>query len=81
MHLNYDNAYPRLVVNYCRKKLHHICEIQNIGIILIPFIICNYLLNVHHFFDREHFHEKKNILQILFLTFSKNKSMVMGISN
>ena len=42
MHLNCHTAYPRLAVN-C--KLHHRCELQNTGVILlIQFIIYNYLL-------------------------------------
>ena len=34
MHLNYHTAYPRLSVNYFRKKLHHRCELQNTRVIL-----------------------------------------------
>ena len=38
-------SYPRLYVNYVCKKLHHRCELQNTGVILlIQSIICNYLL-------------------------------------
>ena len=45
MHLNSQTAYARLAVDYFRKKLHHICELQNTGVILlVQFIICNYLL-------------------------------------
>ena len=45
MSLNCHTAYPRLAVNYFRKKLHHRCELQNTGVILlIQSIICNYLL-------------------------------------
>ena len=45
MHLNCHTAYPRLSVNYFRKKLHHRCKLQNTGVILLnQSIICNYLL-------------------------------------
>ena len=45
MHLNFHTAYLRLAVKYFRKKLHHRCELQNTGVILlIQSIICNYLL-------------------------------------
>ena len=45
MHLNSHTAYDRLDVNYFCKKLHHRCEVQNSGVILlIQSIICIYLL-------------------------------------
>ena len=72
MHLNCHAAYPRIAVNYFRKKLHHRCGLQNTGIIiLIQSIICNYLLKLHHPFDIEYFHEqKKTFCKALFLIFS-----------
>ena len=43
--LNFHTAYPRLAVSYFGKKLHHRCELPNIGVVLlIQSIICNYLL-------------------------------------
>ena len=45
MHLNCHTTYPKLAVNYFRKKLHHRGELQNTGVILlIRSIIRNYLL-------------------------------------
>ena len=45
MHLNCHTAYPRLAVNYFRKKLHHRGELQNtVVMLLIQSLICNYLL-------------------------------------
>ena len=45
MHLNCYTTYPRLAVNYFRKKLHHRGELQNTEVILlIGSIIYNYLL-------------------------------------
>ena len=35
MHLNCHTSYPRLAVNYFRKKLHHRGELQNTGVILL----------------------------------------------
>ena len=72
--LNYHTAYPRLAVNYFRKKTHHRCDLQNtVVILLIQSIICNYLLQLHHPFDIEHFMRKKNILQSFILDFFKKK--------
>ena len=45
MYLNCHTAYPRLTVNYFRKKLHHRRKIENTGVMQsIQSIICNYLL-------------------------------------
>ena len=55
MHLYCHTGYPRLAFNYFHKKLHHRCELENIGVILlIQSMLCNYLLYVHHLFDIEH---------------------------